>query len=519
MAIRTRLWLILGLPVLIILLTTYSLYNNNEASKVDSIVPVGNDTPELKSPEILAGDKPPEPSPIESTLPVEKAPEPNPEEKPKEEKPKEPKPTHVIPEHPIYKPEAVPPLPIVDNFPLAAAAHSAADLPPIPPWNHPPKPHVPEKTPLFIGFTRNWLLLQQTVVSHITAGWPPEDIYVFENTGTMKSNELGQLTLQNPFYLNHTRLHMYGVNIITTPTLFTFAQLQNFYLWTALQNNYTTYFWGHMDVIALSYENRWVDPHPETSPNSANPYKYTEFKSIYKLAVDALRNATSSEPDPNSSDPKKPWAVRFFAYDRLALVNVAAFEAVGGWDTAIPFYFADCDMHDRLKMYGFEYNGPDVNVGNITDVGNSLDDLLVLYRKKNTVEASFTIKKPEKKRQEGAETTMDNFQHRRGLNETREWVSDDLASESYWKIQAVMANLTTFKNEHGGGGRNTWQTQQAGGKGEPYYRDPWGFEKSLQMSMQLGRDVYAEKWGHLDCDLLKWNRKAGDEWRVEHDWE
>ena len=59
---------------------------------------------------------------LERVLP----PEPEPEGKLEEEKPKEPKPTHVIPEHPIYKPETVPPPPIVDNFPLAAAAHSAA---------------------------------------------------------------------------------------------------------------------------------------------------------------------------------------------------------------------------------------------------------------------------------------------------------------------------------------------------------------------------------------------------------
>jgi hypothetical protein len=158
--------------------------------------------------------------------------------------PPPPPPEHIIPKYPTYKPEPPPPIPIVDNFPLAYAAHSAKDLPPIPPWNRPPEPHVPEKTPLFIGFTTNWNLLQQTVVSHITAGWPAEDIYVFENTGTMNSNELGLLSIQNPFFLNHTRLHMLGVNVVVCPTLFSFAQLQNFFLWTAIQNEYLYYFWG-----------------------------------------------------------------------------------------------------------------------------------------------------------------------------------------------------------------------------------------------------------------------------------
>lgn len=78
----------------------------------------------------------------------------------------------------IYKPQpTAKALPIVDNFPLAAAARSAKALPPVPSWNRPPARHVPESTPLFIGFTRNWRLLQQVVVSYITAGWPPEDVH------------------------------------------------------------------------------------------------------------------------------------------------------------------------------------------------------------------------------------------------------------------------------------------------------------------------------------------------------
>jgi hypothetical protein len=65
-----------------------------------------------------------------------------------------------------------------------------------------------------VGFTRNWPQLLQCVVSYIAAGWPPEDIYVVENTGVMHANREGQLTLQNPFYLNHTQLAMLGVKVI-----------------------------------------------------------------------------------------------------------------------------------------------------------------------------------------------------------------------------------------------------------------------------------------------------------------
>jgi len=448
-------------------------------------------SPDLSSPQS-------EPSPVNDPPPREEH----------AESPEEPKPIT-----PVYKTERPPAIPIVDNFPLAAAAHSADDLPPIPPWNRPPKPHVPENTPLFIGFSRNWNLLQQTVVSWITAGWPPEDIYVVENTGTMRSNELGHLSLQNPFYLNHTRLHMYGVNIIVTPTLFTFAQLQNFYLWTAIQRDWPTYFWGHMDVIALSFEDRYASSHPEiTGPISSTIYE--GYKSIYNLAVSTLRSANSTDPDPNAHDPSKPWAIRFFAYDRLALVNRAAFEAVGGWDTAIPYYHSDCDMHDRLTMYGFDHNHhdgdknlEDVKVGYVKDISNSLDDLLVLYRKQGTAEARFTKYQNQEKRQVYSPAPRSNS----------EWVSDFPGSPSFQQLLKTAEEMEEFKN-HGPRGRNTWQTRQSGGKGEPYYRDPEGFEIALGRMMNMGSEIYAEKWGYRWCGLVEQGRKAGDEWRVEHDW-
>jgi len=184
------------------------------------------------------------------------------------------------PKHPIYKPSPSSklPIPIIDNFPLAQYAQSAADLPSIPSWNSPPSPHVQEKTPLLIGFTRNWRILQQCVVSYITAGWPPEDIYVVENTGVMESNTHGLLSLQNPFFLNHTRLELLVVNILVTPTLFTFAQLQNFYLWTAIENEWSHYFWSHMDVLDLSWEDGGIG-------RDDSPHAEEKFQSLYQRAL------------------------------------------------------------------------------------------------------------------------------------------------------------------------------------------------------------------------------------------
>lgn len=82
---------------------------------------------------------------------------------------------------PFYKPlDNITYPAIEDNFPVAFNARISADLPSIPYWNKPK--HVTDNTPLFIGFTRNWRILQQAVVSYIAAGWPPEDIFVVDNT-------------------------------------------------------------------------------------------------------------------------------------------------------------------------------------------------------------------------------------------------------------------------------------------------------------------------------------------------
>lgn len=114
-----------------------------------------------------------------------------------------------------YKPPADPVLPIPDPFPLLSQnPPPSRNLLQPPRANRPPKIHVPEQTPLFIGFTRNWPQLLQCVVSYVAAGWPAEDIWVVENTGAMDANARGRLTLQNPFYLNHTQLGMLGVRVI-----------------------------------------------------------------------------------------------------------------------------------------------------------------------------------------------------------------------------------------------------------------------------------------------------------------
>jgi hypothetical protein len=384
------------------------------------------------------------------------------------------------PEFPKYKDRTKAKVrpPISDNFPLVADL-TTGKLPAVASWNKPPSPHIPEKTPLFIGFTRNWPMLQQCVLSYIAAGWPPEDIYVIDNTGTMKSNfpPNPKITLQNPFYLNVQRLtDVFGVNVISTPTLLTFAQLQNFYIFTSLEKGWDYYFWSHMDILALTEER----------------YEPTPFRSLYGRAVDKLREATSPEymknPDTGVQDE---WGIQFFAYDWLALNNVKSFVKVGGWDTFVSFYTTDCDMHGRFHMSGIKM--PVADAGRISDVGGSID-LNLLFRRK------IDPKNPPKTAAE-----LD------GLPE------DERGGKGFDDVIAAIKVQQDVK-AHGEEERNSWQYKQQGGQGEPFYRDPIGFEHALQKMITCGVETYNEKWGHKGCDLIEARLKLSDAWMVEPDW-
>lgn len=370
-------------------------------------------------------------------------------------------------------------LPIQESFPLAAQAKSPADLPPIPSWNRPPAAHVAEDTPLFIGFTRNWPLLQQAVVGYITAGWPPEDIYVVENTGTMDSNRHNILSLQNPFYLDHYRLtKVFGVNVLVTPTMLTFAQLQNFYLSEAINNNYSTYFWSHMDVLPQSWEN--LEP----------------YKSFYHRSVDILRESLAPGYAVDEVGREGRWALRYLSYDWLTLVNTATSVELGGWDTMISYYGTDCDMYERMRMAGLRTDIADA--GKVYDLGASLADLAVLYRLKPRQMISAGPA------DNGTAANLDPRQQ-----------GEDERGSGHWKRLQEQLQAMQEEKVHGALARNSWQTQQTGGQGEPYYRDIAGFEEALEITIKAGEAVYRRKWGTGRCDLIKAGLKEGDEWTVE----
>lgn len=425
---------------------------------------------------------------------------------------------------PHYKPTPTyTPPPVKDPFPLLS--HSTP--PPIPKWNRPrPGLHneydLPVAPPLLIGFTRTWPILLQAVVSYITAGWPPEQIYVVENTGVHMANTRGQLTLQNPFYLNHTQLRKLGVNVIQTPVLLNFAQLQNFYLDLATRNDWPYYFWSHQDVLALSYE--------EGREGLTPRYSETGYKTIYELACYWLDDARRNDAH---------WAVRFFAYDHLALVNPRAYEDVGGWDTLIPYYMTDCDMHSRLLMAN--YTMIEKSAGTVTDTSTTLEDLLALYRDPSLtpdltdpnppVPTETTKKEPEKSLQKDTSTKNKN-KDERSVAKKPAAKRAPLSSEEerdraklydaqlayYWDLRFVSDRMFWYK--HGDRGRNTWQQGQRGGHGEPYYYPAEGLAQGIDILTEAGKEVYRRKWGHRDCDLQEGaGLRLGDEWRVEKDWE
>jgi len=226
-----------------------------------------------------------------------------------------------------------------------------------------------------------------------------------------------------------------------------------------------------MDVIALPDE------------------RLKPFESLYHRAVDELRKST------NPSFGR--WGFRFFGYDRLTLVNAAALTAVGGWDTMIPFYGTDCDMHERLAMA--DYPISDAFIGYIYDMGDSLPDLELLYRLDNEDSARLCGG--------GGPQDSSSSSLAYGLGDCR-----------YEALIRICDEMQGRKNGNKAG-RNYWQGRARGGQGEPFYRDAEGFGVGLDMMTRVGLEVLAEKWGHKGCDIRAQGLQLKDAWRVEHDWD
>ncbi|KAI2464976.1 hypothetical protein F4781DRAFT_435911 [Annulohypoxylon bovei var. microspora] len=448
---------------------------------------------------------------------------------------------------PIYKPTPTfAAQSVVDPFPLLAQPTTTP--PPIPKYNV-PRPGLHREyglsytPPLFIGFTRQWPMLLQCVIGYLTAGWPPESIFVVENTGVQNSNAQGKLSLQNPFYLDHAVLRKLRVNIIETPVLLSFSQMQNFFLSTAHARSWPYYFYSHQDVLVFSFEDgpdtlerpgdrEWFFYDEEDEADIMRPVAAGQdgYRTIYENCLRELNRTLEAG---------ERWGFRWFQYDHLTLVNRAALDAVGGWDSLMPYYGSDCDMNARLEMDGWTMRHR--RVGIINDVSTVLEDLAVLYRDPHVTprfidpnpvakvdeQPKMKQKKPPKEEQseqakenhkdgkkgQGTQKRNDDVNSTTGINVAR-------SVEYFRELVNVGNDMGAYKYRDDKNARNSWQNSQHGGAGEPYYYNAEGFSTSFWILAEAGREIFRQKWGHQDCDLVEGTAlKLEDQWLVEKDWE
>ncbi|KAJ6257381.1 hypothetical protein Dda_8270 [Drechslerella dactyloides] len=348
-------------------------------------------------------------------------------------------------------------------------------------------------TPLFIPFTRNAGMLVQTVLSYIAAGWPRSHIYVVDNSGTMDANARGKLTAANPFFLDYDLLRgRYGVNVVRTPTLLSFAQLQNYMLATASAGGWTYFYWSHQDVAVVGnetatpyrsfYENivqSLVDVYDgaDTAGWTAETLAEAGRKDRATAAATVQRGSMWRGEVENSS--KRPWGMVLYAFDWLALVNVQAAAddklGVGAWDPFIPYYSADCDYHERLRQAGWALL--ERSVGAVYDVAEQVEGVEELF---------FGT--------DGEHATLN--------------------SDRYLNVTIQLWELSVMKNSVSQD-RNTWQTALTGKKGQPWTYDAEGFDKGWWYATDAGRQIYKKKWGTDSCWPSSEGKELKDLWREE----
>ncbi|KAK7509333.1 uncharacterized protein IWZ02DRAFT_387221, partial [Phyllosticta citriasiana] len=348
--------------------------------------------------------------------------------------------------------------------------------PHVAPYNHAPEERP--RTPLLIPFTRNNDMLRQAVLGYIAAGWPREDIVIVDNGGTMDASSSGILSRNNPFFVDYELYRKrYGVAILQTPTLLNFAQLQNFFLRLAISQGWPYFFWSHMDVGIIGDE--------ATSP----------YKSFYEKVLDVLDQSTAPHPNHNitwsiqlneTRATMGNWAIKFFQFDNLALVNVDAWRTIGQWDTFVPYYNTDCDAYARVLFHG--YTKDDVSAGHIFDVADELSEDL------DEIEAKLFP---------ASQLTLNESPGQYLLNDP------DMRPNSA-RFQRLFNDFAAMQTKKYSTERNSWQDKQKGGKGEPWTYDPRGFQRAWWETAGYGRNLYTKKWGTLDCRLA--NVKLEDEW-------
>lgn len=111
-----------------------------------------------------------------------------------------------------------------------------------------------------------------------------------------------------------------GITVCRPPVPLTTAQSMNLMLMLSTRMGHSFFTWQHLDAV----------PQGDTA------------KHLPKIATEAI-------------DRGIPWGVIFTHYDCFAAVNVAALNAIGGWDwRRFPYYFLDNDIHLRLVQAGYK---------------------------------------------------------------------------------------------------------------------------------------------------------------------
>ncbi|KAI3329103.1 hypothetical protein HD806DRAFT_481701 [Xylariaceae sp. AK1471] len=337
--------------------------------------------------------------------------------------------------------------------------------------------------------------------------------------------------------------------------------MQNFFLSTATSRSWPYYFYSHQDVLVLSFEDgadtikrpgdrEWFFYDDQEKADILRPAAAGQkgYRTIYENCLRELNHTLENE---------KRWGFRWFQYDHLTLVNRAALDAVGGWDSLMPYYGSDCDMNARLEMDGWTMRHR--RVGIINDVSTVMEDLVALYRDPKVVPtfvdpnpipmeelesseqppADDETDKNEPTPDEGASEETKPTQNQDAETpeaageETRPTRKRDAgkpegiggqriaqAMDYFRALLKVADDMGAYKYRSENAARNSWQASQHGGVGEPYYYNADGFAKSFWILTEAGREVFRQKWGHRDCDLVEETAlQLGDQWRVEKDWE
>ncbi|KAF2091682.1 hypothetical protein K490DRAFT_70470 [Saccharata proteae CBS 121410] len=332
-------------------------------------------------------------------------------------------------------------------------------------------------------------MLRQTILGYISAGWPREDIVIVDNSGTLDANNEGRLSSDNPFRIPYELYrNRYGVAILQTPTLYNFAQLQNLFLRIGIAHGWSYFFWSHMDVGILGDED--VVP----------------YRSFYSRVLDILDGSLEPDRESNSTwslESMRPatgaWAIKFFEFDNLALVNVEAWRTIGQWDTFVPYYSTDCDAYARLLLHGFTKDN--VHAGHIFDVANTIDDPETKFFPAAKSDLDTT---PAASRLHDNGTGADTGKPDATAAEANATLApldlDQLPDSP--RYRNLLRELRTLQDVKYSTERNSWQDRQKGGRGEAWTYDPRGFQAAWWDTAQCGRELYTRKWGTLDCKLL-----------------